>query len=279
MRPNGARRFLFGIQSMNEPDDQIEEAQPRDLAHADVGIVSALPIELSPFIGLLERRRSYSGGRFKFIGGVLNDKIRVVVAQKAIGFAKARSAAQALVDAHTPDWILSAGFSGALQDDLQVGDVVLADSIVDRHGHELKVDLKMASDEQRRMFVGRFVTADEVVLKADDKKELGSAFSAIAVDLESLAVAQVCKETETKYLAVRAISDDTSEDLPPEILSIMGETGSVRLGAAVGSIWKRFGSVKDMWHLRERAVAASRKLAKFLSGLAPQLTPGSADAD
>jgi hypothetical protein len=110
----------------------------------------------------------------------------------------------------------------------------------------------------------------------DEKKQLGQEHSALAVDLESLAVAQVCKETGTKFLAVRTISDDTGEDLPPEILSIIGETGSVRLGAAVGSIWKRFGSVKEMWHLRERAVAASKQLAKFLSGLAPQLTPGSA---
>lgn len=264
---------------MNDSEPQTEDAQPRDLAHADVGIVTALPIELSPFIGMLDRRRSYTGGKFKFIGGILNDKIRVVVVQKAIGFAKARSATQALIDAHTPDWILSSGFSGALQDDLQVGDVVLANSIVDQHGHELKVDLKMASDEKRRMFVGRFVTADEIVLKAEDKQQLGRDLSAIAVDLESLAAAQVCKETGTKYLAVRAVSDDTTEDLPPEILTIMGETGSVRLGAAVGSVWKRFGSVKDMWHLRERAVVASRKLARFLAGLAPQLTPGSASHD
>lgn len=251
----------------------------RDVARADVGIVTALPMELAPFIGGLDRRRSYTGGKYKFIGGVLDDTIRIVVVQGAVGYAKARAATQALVDAHHPEWILSCGFSGALAEGLQVADIVLANSIVDQHEHELAVDLKMESDEQRRTLVGRFLTADEIILKAEDKRALGRQYNALAVDLESLAVAQVCRDTQTKFLAIRSISDDLSEDLPREILSIMGETGSLRLGAALGSIWKRFGSVKDMWHLRERAVAAAQRLGKFLGNFVPRLTPGTASRD
>lgn len=254
-------------------------AEERDHARADVAIVGALPIELAPFYSELDRRRSYTGGKFKFIGGVHEDRIRIVVVQGAVGFAKARVATRAVIDAHRPEWVLSCGFSGALREGLEVADIVLADSIVDQHGHTLKVDLKMASDEKRRVFAGRFLTSDQLILKVDDKRRLGEEFEALAVDLESLAVAQVCAETGTKFLSIRAISDDLSEDLPPEILSIMGETGSLRMGAVIGSIWKRFGSVKDMWHLRERANRAAARLAKFLNTLVPRLTPGTAGKD
>jgi adenosylhomocysteine nucleosidase len=240
-------------------------------ARADIGIVTALPIESGPFLALLERQRSYTGGKFKFIGGVLDDKLKVVVVQKAVGFAKSRKATQALIEAHAPEWVLSVGFGGALQPEMQVGDLVLANSIVDQHGHQLRVDLKMEPNLKQRLHVGRLLTADELILKVEDKLRLGEQHQALAVDIETLAVAQVCQETGTKFLAIRAISDDLSEDLPDEILSLMGETGSVRVGAALGAIWNRFGSVKDMWHLREKALVAARRLAKFLHSLLPRL--------
>ena len=96
-------------------------------------------------------------------------------------------------------------------------------------------------------------------------------YEAVAVDLESLSVAKVCAEQKMKFVAVRAISDDLSQDLPKEILSIFGSTGTVRVGAALGAVWKRPGSAKDMWHLRNNAKHAAERLADFLDGVVRQL--------
>jgi adenosylhomocysteine nucleosidase len=248
-----------------------EDERSSDKAHANVGIVTALPMELNPFLGLCERRRSYTGKKFKFVGGVYKDKVKVVVVQKAVGFAKARAATQALIDAHTPNWVISAGFSGALKPDMQVGNIVVGSSIADQHGHSMKIDLQMSSDPENGLHVGRLLTADQIILSVEDKQKAGEQFDALAADLESLAVAQVCKERGVRFMAIRALSDDMTEDLPKEVLSLMGETGTVRLGAAVGAVWKRFGSVKDMWHLREKATLASRRLGVFLGQLLPRL--------
>jgi adenosylhomocysteine nucleosidase len=188
-----------------------------------------------------------------------------------MGFARARRATQALIDAHTPNWVLSVGFSGGLLPEMKVGDLVMANSIVDTHGNELKVDLKMADDPQNGIYVGRLVTTDEIVRTIEEKKQLAEKHAAIAVDLESLAVAQVCRETETRFMAVRVLSDDLSFDLPPEVLSVIGSTGAVRVGSALGSLWKRPGSIKDMWRLRESAHQAAERLATFLDGVLVQL--------
>jgi adenosylhomocysteine nucleosidase len=94
---------------------------------------------------------------------------------------------------------------------------------------------------------------------------------AIAVDMESLAVAQVCRERNTRFLAVRVVTDDLSADLPPEILSLVGSTGTIRFGAALGAAWKRPGSIKEMWKLREAAGKAAGRLADFLDGVVRQL--------
>jgi adenosylhomocysteine nucleosidase len=246
------------------------EKPAEDKAHADIGIACALPIEIGAFLDRCERVRKYSGGDFTFRGGVYGD-IRIAIVQTGVGFERARRATQAIVDAHTPKWILSCGFSGALLPEMAVGNIVLANSIVDTHGHEFSFDLGMPEDRDKGLYVGRFVTADGIVRTVEDKRALHEEHAAIAVDMESLAVAQVCRDTKTRFMSVRAISDDMSADLPPEVLSVLGSTGTQRLGAALGAVWKRPGSVKDMWNLREKASLAAERLATFLDGVVKQL--------
>src|SRR5262249_27948121 len=142
-----------------------------------------------------------------------------------------RRATQALIDGHSPAWIISTGFSGALQSGMKVGDIVAASSIVDGGGTELAIDLNMPANPAAGLHVGRLLTVDRMVRTVAEKKELAERHGAIAVDMESLAVAQVCKEAKTRFLAVRVISDDLSSDLPREILSVVGSSGSARWGA------------------------------------------------
>jgi len=180
-----------------------------DKTHADIGITCALPIEIGAFLDRCDRVRKYSGGEFTFRGGVYGD-IRVAIVQTGLGFERARRATQALVDAHSPKWILSCGFSGALLPEMAIGDIVLANSIVDTHGHEFTLDLNMPEDRDKGLYVGRFVTADEMVRTVEEKRTLHERHTAIAVDMESLAVAQVCRDTKTRFMSVRTISDDMS---------------------------------------------------------------------
>lgn len=241
-----------------------------DSAHADIGIVSALPIELGQFMDRCERVKHYKGEDLTFKGGRY-DGIRVVVAESGMGYARARKASLAMIDAHSPKWILSSGFAGALIPTMKIGQIVVANEIVDQHGQQKKLNLSLASDIENGLHVGKLLTADEMVRMVEQKQQLHEQFEAIAVDMESLAVAQVAAETKTGFMAVRVISDDMSADLPSEVLSIIGDTGAVRVGAALTSIFKRPESVKDMLHLRTNAQAAAKSLATFLDGVVHQL--------
>jgi adenosylhomocysteine nucleosidase len=44
-----------------------------------------------------------------------------------------------------------------------------------------------------------------------------------------------------------------------------------KVGAAAGAVLKRFSAAKDLWQLREDALKASDRLAKFLAGVVGQL--------
>ncbi|MBW3539322.1 MAG: 5'-methylthioadenosine nucleosidase [Planctomycetes bacterium] len=248
-----------------------ESAEPSaDASHADIGVVCALARETGALLDRCEKVRKYTGGQFVFRGGRYDD-IRLAIVESGLGFARARRATQALIDAHTPPWVLSCGFSGALRPEMKVGDIVVADSIVDTHGQSLTLEMSMPTEGRSGLHCGRLVTSDEMVRTVREKQELAERYDAIAVDMESLAVAQVCRDTGTRFLAIRVISDDLSADLPPEVLTVFGGTGSVRFGAVVGSIWKRFGSIKDLWRLREQANEAAKRLATFLDGVLVQL--------
>lgn len=241
-----------------------------DATRADIGIVCALPLEIGAFLGQCQRVKTYSGGPFKFVGGMY-DGIRIAIVEAGTGPVRARRATMALHDAHHPAWIISVGFAGALQADLKIGNIVVANEIVGLQGEQLKIDVGMSSDAARGLFVGCTLTVDKMVRTIAEKQLLATQTGAIAVDMESLAVATVCRETRTKFMAVRTISDDLSADLPPEVLSLVGETGAVRFGAVIGSLWKRPSSAKDMWRMRENALQAAEHLASFLDGIVVQL--------
>jgi adenosylhomocysteine nucleosidase len=247
-----------------------DSAADDDRSRADVGIVAALPLELAEFLRRCERVRHYTGGDFHFRGGRY-DGVRVVVAESGTGRQRARRAAQALLDAHHPRWLLSCGFAGALQPQVRTGHIVIADRLFALDASPVQIDVHMPSDPARGWHVGGLVTVDQIVRKVSEKQALAAQTGALCVDMESHAVGEFCRDHAVRCLVIRAITDDTSRDLPPEVLSVFGATGAVRLGAVIGALWKRPASYQDLWHLRETALHAAERLADFLDGVIHQL--------
>ncbi|MEZ6057897.1 MAG: 5'-methylthioadenosine nucleosidase [Planctomycetaceae bacterium] len=278
-RPNLPSIASESTASQSDPEvtSEPENTPPpvSEQARADVGIVAALKIELAPFLQHCDRIRQYSGGKFTFRGGFLK-ALRVATVESGPGRAKAEQATQALIDGHDPKWIISIGFAGGLSDNLAIGDLLVATSVVDveegdLEASALKIDIKMASNAKRGLHVGRLATARDIVRTVAEKQDLAARSQALAVDMETYGVASVCSERKRKFLAIRSISDDCSRDLPPEVLSILGRTGSVRAGAVLGALWNRPSSYKDLWKLRQNANRAADRLAQFLVAMLPQL--------
>lgn len=273
-----------------------------------IGIVAALHLEIAPFLERCRQIRAQSGNGLKYRACTFGDS-QVCIVEGGTGADKARQATQALLDGFDPDWILSVGFAGALVDQLKLGDILVADSLIaaDATG-TLSIDVGMESSPETGLHVGRLCTADHIVREIEEKRQLAERTGALAVDMESLVVARLCRDhvrstgrrgdrgtggrgesmsddanasdarssTErpkkpTRFMAIRTISDDLSSDLPPEVLALLGPKGTIRAGALVGSLLKRPGSMKDLWALRENAVHASERLADFLEGVLPQL--------
>jgi adenosylhomocysteine nucleosidase len=227
-------------------------------------------MELNHFFDRCERVRSLTGGGFRFRGGRLGG-IRVASVESGAGMQKAARATRALIDGHSPSWIIACGFAGALDDGIKIGDVVVANSVIDSTGDSIATPHGMQADSAKGLHVGRLLTADRIVRLVEEKRSLAANYDALACDMESYAVATVCREAKIPLMIVRTITDDLSADLPAEVHALLASSGAGRLGAAVGALWNRPESAKDLWKLRENASLASRRLAPFLASVVEQL--------
>jgi adenosylhomocysteine nucleosidase len=270
-----AARSTAGGANQPEPKFAAEQGPPtvtRDVCH--VGLVFALGIEAG---GLLDRLRGVvltEGPGFVAREGGLAGR-RLVVIESGVGCEAAARAAEVLILGHQPRWVISAGFAGGLQEKLAQGDILLANQIVDPSGRQFDIDFKLDPDTvaaKRHLHVGRLLTHERIVKEPREKLELGQRYGALAVDMESIAVAEVCRREKTRFLAVRVISDAANHTLPRDIDNLVKRrTTAGRLGAAAGAILRRPSSIKDMWQLKEDALVVSERLATFLAGIIEQL--------
>ena len=238
---------------------------------ADVALVAALSIEISPFLSRLANVRKYASGRHTIVEGELGGKL-VAVVITGPGRKNAARGAQLLIGGHRPNWMISAGFGGALDPTLRRNDVVFATEVADEEGLSLLIDVSVPGDAANPgVSLGRVITVDAIVRTAADKAALRERSGATVVDMETSAVAAFCAERNVKFLAIRVISDEANVDLPREIATILGRSGGYRVGAALGAIWRRPSSLKDMWALREHAVAAADRLSRMLIGIVEKL--------
>src|SRR5262245_5756051 len=251
--------------------EPLAEAQ---LAPCHVGLVFAMDLEAGAFEERLSGLISIRGSKFTAKQGGLKGR-GVVVIHCGVGRVNAAAAATALIAGHRPKWVISAGLAGGLQSNVDRGDFVMPDAIMGEDGRRLAIDLRISAGDQSPtgLHVGPLLTMDGVAFKVNQKRQLGRQYGALAVDMETLGVAEVCQREKQRFLAVRVISDGVDDELPPDVERLVRKKTWVRrIGAAAGTIVRRPSTVKDLWRFRETALTCSRKLAKFLEGVIEQLS-------
>jgi adenosylhomocysteine nucleosidase len=228
---------------------------------ADVGIVAALPIEVGNLIDGLKKVWKYHALNVPVIEGEHRGRI-VAVAVGGAGRAAARRAADLLISGHHPRWIVSAGFAGGINPALARNQLVLAHEVLDFEGSREPIAVPPEVAEHVSHKSGRLLTLDQPVLRSAQKAELAKDHQADLVDMETSAVATLCREKGVRFLSVRVISDDAHSDLPPEVGALLARSGGYQFGAVMRALWNRPGSIRDFWQLYERAIEAADSLAQ-----------------
>ena len=264
-------------QSLHETTEAAQrQAEYPELRRCDIGVVFALGIEAG---GLEDLMRDVVTMRSPGIAvrlGRLGQR-RVAIAQSGPGCEAAALATAALLSAHQPTWVFSAGFAGGLDPHLRKHDILMANQVTYHDGRLFSLDLKVDSAALAAapgVHLGALLTTDHIVRHCQEKRELGEKHHAMGVDMETFAVAEICRREKVPLLAVRIISATDDDELPKDLDRLMRQATVVRkAGAVVGAVMNRPGSVKDMLKLKEDALVASDKLARFLDSMVRQLAP------
>lgn len=165
-----------------------------------LAIVTALEREVRPLIKswrVIERE--HEGRHFRFF-----ENGDVILVCGGIGAAAARRASEAVIAIFDPKVICSAGFAGALDPNLKVGDVYRPHMVIN------------AGDTSRAMVEsgdGILVSFGSVASPAQ-KAKLRDSFAAHAVDMEAAAVARAAEARGKEFIVVKAISDEIDFAFP-----------------------------------------------------------------
>ncbi len=178
-----------------------------------LGVISALPFEA----------RCLIGGRVEPDTVVRVDDTLLLV-QCGIGRANAARAAQRLIDAGAT-LLLSWGIAGGLDLLVGAGTLVLPLRILATDGRALPVDPDSHADLYRHLdgrlqaSTGTLVEGDRMLYRPADKLSLFEGTGAVAVDMESAAVAETACRAGIRFLAARAILDPASTSLPANVVA------------------------------------------------------------
>jgi len=227
-----------------------------------LGIVAALPAEARTL-----------GHRRLRVRAVVPIAPGVQCCVSGAGAAAAHGAAHTLLAAGAGA-LLSWGTAGALVDDLEPGGLLLPERV--RSGdREFGVDTGWRGALVRRL-AGRglrggvLLQGAQVLGDPDAKREAGRRHGAVAVDMESGALAAAAADAGVPFLAVRAIVDPLAWTLPAAVSAAFDASGDVRVDRVLGAALTHPSLWPDLLRLARAFAAARRTLAAVACTAAPR---------
>lgn len=194
-----------------------------------------------------------------------NREQRLLVLETGVGIERTRRAVDWLLSrpslnsaAIEPSILLFAGFAGALQATVHVGDVILAREVLDMAGRVWPATGLLTSLPDAQ--AGRILTATRFIGDPAEKLALGQKHNALAVDMESAAFAQRCTERGVPWACVRVISDDASAAFTAEIAGLV-EAGQVAYGRVFWLLLRKPWVLPKLLRLQRQTRHAARRLA------------------
>ncbi len=172
--------------------------------------------------------------------------------------------------------LVSAGLCGALDPALAPGEVVLATRVVARTdpARSWMTDPVWHAAVAGRLppelafGTGALLGSDTAVVSVAGKQSLAGRTGAVAVDMESHAVAAVAAEAGVPFLVLRAVADTAADALPPWLAGVLNRDGTPNARVAARRLLAGPWRAVTLIRLARRGRAAERALGRAASELA-----------
>ena len=245
---------------MRKEREQFSFRMSQDL----IGIIGAMSIEIDDLRQALTDSKEEIISGMTFYSGRLNGQ-DVVLAKSGVGKVNAAMCAQTMILTYRPAAIINTGVAGGLQPGVGIGDIVIADAVVQYDvdtsalgdpigfvsgvnriefpsGGSLADGLYRAAQQlaDTKVHRGIIATGDRFVSSRAEASTIRERFCALANEMEGGSIGQVCYINGVPFCVVRAISDgedDSSHMEYAQFVTIAAQKSkAIVLGYLAGSI-------------------------------------------
>jgi adenosylhomocysteine nucleosidase len=209
----------------------------------------------------------------------------VLLVQTGMGQQRAETATKYVLERYAVDTLISLGFAGALTEGLEVGDAVICAMLhcalgpmqeatrliaYSSDGGLLRLAAQALGGTAVRGRIGSGVTVPQLASGPEERRELGGAFHADIVDMESYWIAQIASEKQIPFVAVRTISDTWQDHLPP-FDQMMTAEGRLRWKEIFSYFLRHPQHLAILYNLSQNARRARGNLTIFCASFVAQL--------
>jgi nucleoside phosphorylase len=242
-----------------------------------VGLIAAMTQESDAFLRYIKGWRriamgSFNGSCFDLFGRTC------LLVTSGMGVRRASEAARNLVEVYSPRVLISFGIAGAVEADLQIGDVITAEAVCQLEQGVPGPLLPLASWPEAareaavqalsrrgaRLLSGTAVTTGG---SQDIEYQLGQMIHPI-LEMETAGIAQVAVERGIPLFSLRAISDGPREPIPFDLGEMMDEDANLRVGRLLKTIARNPRIVSKFSRLiRNNRIAADNAAFALMAAL------------
>lgn len=232
------------------------EPGPQSPASRKIGVVTGLASEAAVLAGILD-----------------GEALPVQVVCAGASTERAAALSRDLV-AQGCNALMSFGIAGAVSPDLDSGDLIIPDDVliddVDADGNIRDIcpcdrqwleGLQAALAEAQLPFCGGMLMGSRKLWRdAKDKEAIHEITEAVAIDMESGAVAAVADDAGLPFLAVRAVADRAQDSLPALVENAVKPDGRPAVGCAIAHLARHPSEIPATLRLARQSELALARL-------------------
>ena len=195
-----------------------------------IGIIGAMDEEINDLLEKMEVIKEEIYSNMSFYIGKLSGR-DIVLAKCFVGKVNAAICTQTMILKYDIDMIINVGVAGGIDKSLELGDIAISTSTVEfdqnvsalgyQIGYTFGLDkiyiesdkkisnkLYEVASKENNVKLGVVASSDKFISSENEIKKIKEMFKdTVAVDMESASISHVCKLNDTRFCALRIISD------------------------------------------------------------------------
>jgi len=237
-----------------------------------IGLIAAMRQESQALLRLVPETKRLRLGGFEAAEFSRADRYCLLVTS-GMGFERAGQAAGELA-ARGAGLLISFGIAGAAEDELRIGDVVVAQKCFwqDLEGPSRPLATLSADawDAAGRGLEGRLLTGTAITTRGAQLHFPASAVDHPILEMETFGAAGAAGQAGVPLLSIRSISDGPAEPIPLDLEAVLDEHYRYRLGGLLAQVLRHPGILLRSGALTRNSALAARQAARAVLAVLDQ---------